>query len=134
MAQTGIVGEGVLGKSVEGTRRKLDPIELLPSVKFIRYESDEIFSHCPQTGQPDFYTAKIEVTDPAYGVESKSLKLFLQSFEDKEACQFCEEFADTIATEVHHATKAWQTRVELVQKPRGGITISAVSTHRREKG
>ena len=40
---------------------------------------------------------------------------------------FAEALAAEIAGEVMHSAKPHSVRVELVQQPRGGITVSAVS-------
>jgi 7-cyano-7-deazaguanine reductase len=127
-----IVGEGVLGKEVKGAPHDstntcrgcstLDVFELSESVQSVTYTSDEVTSICPVTGQPDQYTVEIDLYDSVVGVESKSLKLFLQSFRNEG--QFCEAFASTIAHEVHAATLGG-ARVLVTQKPRGGITIRA---------
>jgi 7-cyano-7-deazaguanine reductase len=128
MSEDLVLGEGVLGQQVRGARRQLDRVPLEQSVSEVRFTSDEIYSHCPVTGQPDFYTATIHITEPTYSIESKSLKLVLQSFADPEDAQFCEKFADTICREVARATEAHFTSVFLKQKPRGGISIEAHAT------
>jgi 7-cyano-7-deazaguanine reductase len=120
-----IEGGGVLGKAAQGPRRALDTFDLPAGVTRVTMSSDEVTSNCPVTGQPDWYTVSIELLRSARGLESKSLKLYLQSFRD--AGQFCEQFADTIATDVKRATAAKHVVVEVVQRPRGGVSISAVA-------
>lgn len=119
-----IHGEGVLGRKVEGATRQLDTFDLPSQTSEVDYTSDEVTSLCPITGQPDWYTVRVELTDARVGLESKSLKLYLQSWRDEG--QFCEEFAATIAKDVQRATKA-NVRVVVTQKPRGGIEIDAVA-------
>lgn len=128
-----VIGGGVLGKDVRGPRRHLDPIPLARSVGRIFYRSDEVFSHCPMTGQPDFYEAEITLYGALYGIESKSLKLYLQSFEDRKDAQFCEKFADTICEAVFDVSRAEEAQVTLKQKPRGGISIHATSSRIRTR-
>jgi len=121
-----IHGEGVLGKEVRGARRELDTFDLPESSVHVKYTSDEVTSLCPITGQPDWYTVEITLQNSRRGVESKSLKLYLQSFRNDGI--FCEMFADTIAHDVMDATGATAVGVTVKQKSRGGITIEASST------
>jgi 7-cyano-7-deazaguanine reductase len=130
------VGDSVLGRS-DAVGGGLVGIELSDSNRNITYKSDEVTSFCPVTGQPDFYTVIISAYKPPLGIESKSLKLYLQSFNDKEKAQFCEKFADTIlgdvlkAMSVDPGTERMITpemiTVIVKQKARGGITIEAIS-------
>jgi len=121
-----IHGEGVLGKNVRGATTGLDTFDLPASVKDVQYISDEVTALCPVTGQPDWYTVRINIRGADRGVESKSLKLYLQSY--REDGLFCEMFADSIARDVLAATEANSVMVAVKQKPRGGITIEAYST------
>jgi 7-cyano-7-deazaguanine reductase len=77
------------------------------------------------TRQPDLSTVVIEYQPMARCVESKSLKLYLWSFRDRAV--FAEAMAAEIASEIFGATDAAWVRVELTQRPRGGITLTAVA-------
>lgn len=121
-----IIGGGVLGEKVTSPRRQLDVFQLPATSTSVTYTSDEVTSTCPITGQPDFYDVDITIEGTARGIESKSLKLYLQSFRDDG--QFCEAFADRICTDVSIETGAEYTRVTVRQKPRGGVAIFAEST------
>jgi 7-cyano-7-deazaguanine reductase len=118
-----IKGGTVLGHRVETPRRELDVFDLPAAVGDVEYSSDEVTSVCPITGQPDFYVVTIRLERAQVGIESKSLKLYLQSFRDEG--QFCEQFAHRIASDVHEATGAEKVVVGVKQKPRGGVTIDA---------
>jgi 7-cyano-7-deazaguanine reductase len=118
-----IKGGTVLGERIVGPRRELDVFELPDTVTRVSYTSDEVTSVCPITGQPDFYQVSIRLEGARLGIESKSLKLYLQSF--REEGQFCEQFADRIAVDVHAAVGAELVTVAVTQKPRGGVTIDA---------
>jgi 7-cyano-7-deazaguanine reductase len=120
-----ISDNGILGKQVRGARRQLDLFELPEAITCVEYISDEVTSVCPKTGQPDWYTVRIELTGSRLGIESKSLKLYLQSFRDEG--QFCEQFADRIAHDVKSATEAEGVRTVVLQKPRGGVAIEATA-------
>lgn len=126
------VSEHALGRTaVEGDARLVG--FLLPeSNENVSYFSDEVTSFCPVTGQPDFYEVTIDLYGSQIGIESKSLKLYLQSFNSPEKGQFAEAFADTILKEVLALVvtdeyEPGQVNVTVKQKSRGGISITAAS-------
>ena len=96
-----------------------------PGVTVVELVSDELTAVCPITHQPDFYTATIEYHPGEHCLESKSLKLYLARFRDQGA--FCEALAVQIRDEVAAALELDRSdvHVRLVQKARGGITITA---------
>ena len=96
-----------------------------PGVARVELDSDELTAVCPITGQPDFYTATIEYHPRGLCLESKSLKLYLASFRN-EGC-FAEALAVQLRDDVASALALDPARVHvtLVQKARGGITITA---------
>jgi 7-cyano-7-deazaguanine reductase len=96
-----------------------------PGVARVELESDELTAVCPITGQPDLYTARIECEPDGLCLESKSLKLYLNSFRNEGA--FAEALAVRIRDDVAAALElpVARVRVTLVQKARGGITITA---------
>ena len=96
-----------------------------PGVSVVQLVSDELTAICPITSQPDFYTATIEYRPRAHCLESKSLKLYLARFHDQGA--FAEALTVQIRDEVAAALQldATEVQVKLVQKARGGITITA---------
>ncbi len=85
--------------------------------------SDEVTALCPVTGQPDFYTVAITLRG-GYTIESKSLKMYLQTLRDKGI--FCEDLAGEIKKEVLALVNC-EVSVTVIQKARGGITIKAVA-------
>jgi 7-cyano-7-deazaguanine reductase len=98
-----------------------------PGVARVEMTSDELTAVCPITGQPDLYTATIEYEPQERCLESKSLKLYLMSY--REEGHFCEALAVKIRDDVADALdlSADRVRVTLVQKARGGITITAAT-------
>ena len=98
-----------------------------PGVSQVDLTSDELVAVCPITGQPDLYTVSIEYTPKDLCLESKSLKLYLNGFRNEGV--FCEALAVKIRDDVAEALGlgAGRVRVELTQKARGGITITATS-------
>jgi 7-cyano-7-deazaguanine reductase len=96
-----------------------------PGVARVELDSDELTAVCPITGQPDMYVATIAYEPAGLCLESKSLKLYLASFRNEGA--FCEALAVQIRDDVAAALELETGRVQvtLVQKARGGITITA---------
>lgn len=104
----------------------LDAIPVANEVAQIIFRCDEITAKCPITGQPDFYTAEIILHGPFNTIESKSLKLYLQSFSKSDQGIFAEDLAAKIARDVYEVIGE-DVEVVLTQKARGGITIETVA-------
>lgn len=117
---------GVSGAVFQG----LEAFELAFALASVVYESDEVTGLCPITGQPDFYKITIRVAPHQHGLESKSLKLYLQQFREQGA--FAETLAGQIAKDVGEALQAHLVTVIVEQKPRGGVSITAQSSWARE--
>jgi 7-cyano-7-deazaguanine reductase len=118
-----------LGKRVRKPVKNLETFKKPLGVNKIIMSSDEVTSLCPVTGQPDWETVEIEYGPDKLCVESKSLKLYLWSFRE-EGC-FCEALADTIANDFFKACNPFWCKVNVTQKARGGIKISAVAEVKR---
>lgn len=86
--------------------------------------SDEVTANCPVTGQPDFYTVTITYCPAGFCVESKTVKLYLQSFRNKGL--FCEAFASEVAQKFANALLV-PVDCTVKQTPRGGVAIEAHS-------
>ena len=97
-----------------------------PGVSRVELTSDELVSVCPITGQPDLYVGTIEYDPKELCLESKSLKLYLNSFRNEG--HFCEALAVKIRDDVAAALElgAGDVHVTLRQKARGGITVTAI--------
>ena len=115
-----------LGKAVHDLQRKLDVFERPQHIDRVTYTTDEVTALCPVTGQPDWYTVEIVLLPDALCIESKSLKLYLQSY--RQEGLFCEQFAATIAEDLMRQLRPFSIRVTVTQKPRGGISIDAVAS------
>jgi 7-cyano-7-deazaguanine reductase len=98
-----------------------------PGVAYVEMTSDELAAVCPVTGQPDLYVASIEYSPRDRCLESKSLKLYLNTFRNEGA--FCEAMAVKIRDDVAEALGLTtdDVTVTLEQKARGGITITATA-------
>ena len=109
-----------LGKRVT----KFTKLETFPRpehVTEVTCVSDEVTAKCPVTDQPDWYTVSITYRPINLCVESKTVKLFLQSFRDQG--HFCEAFAGIIAYQFQKELKAAAVKVVVTQKARGGVSI-----------
>ena len=96
-----------------------------PGVADVEMRSDELTAVCPVTGQPDLYRVTIGYRPERLCLESKSLKLYLNAFRNDGV--FCEALAVRIRDDVAAALglSPGRVAVELEQKARGGITITA---------
>ncbi|MGB5093512.1 MAG: preQ(1) synthase [Parvibaculum sp.] len=86
-----------------------------------RFTVPEFTSICPVTGQPDFAHLVIDYVPGKYLVESKSLKLYLQSFRNHGA--FHEDCTIAIAKRLVDLLKPKWLRIGGYWYPRGGIPI-----------
>ena len=111
----------VLGKSGSLPSKELDTFPA-PNVGLVHFESKELTSNCPVTGQPDFYDIMIEYQPYTLCLESKSLKLYLLTFHDD--AKFAEALAAEIADDLFKAVKPHRLAVTLVQQVRGRLTLT----------
>lgn len=86
-----------------------------------RFAAPEFTSLCPVTGQPDFGHLVIDYAPGDWIVESKSLKLFLQSFRNHGA--FHEACTVYVAKRIVDAIAPRWLRIGGYWYPRGGIPI-----------
>ncbi len=87
----------------------------------VRFTAPEFTSLCPMTGQPDFAHIVIDYIAGDFLVESKSLKLFLQSFRNHGA--FHEDCSVYIARRLVELLQPKWLRIGAYWYPRGGIPI-----------
>lgn len=90
-------------------------------IYLIRFTCPEFTSLCPVTGQPDFAHLVIDYVADKRIVESKSLKLYLQSFRNHAA--FHEACTIGIAERLVREMKPAWLRIGGYWYPRGGIPI-----------
>ncbi len=121
-----------LGKGPMAPRRDLECFAVADTVSWIELESSELVCRCPVTGQTDLYRATIGYRPAGRALETKSLKLYLATYQHEPEGIFAEHLADRIAHDVHEATGAHRVEVVLVQNVRGGITTT-VTAERGER-
>jgi 7-cyano-7-deazaguanine reductase len=96
----------------------------------VTLDSDEVTALCPITEQPDLYRVTATyVPDKSMVIESKSWKLFLNTFRDQGIA--AESMAVAIMDELNkHVGHIRGARVTVVQKRRGGVMIECtVDSH-----
>jgi len=86
-----------------------------------RFVAPEFTSLCPVTGQPDFAHLVIDYAPAARIIESKSFKLFLQSYRNHGA--FHEDCTVGIGKRLVEAARPRWLRIAGYWYPRGGIPI-----------
>ena len=87
----------------------------------VRFTAPEFTCLCPMTGQPDFAHFVIDYAPAGRLVESKSLKLFLNSFRSTGA--FHEDATLLVAKRLVAAIKPKYLRIAGYWYPRGGMPI-----------
>lgn len=120
-----LAGLRALGRRVTAFE-KLETFPKPEGLAHVRCVSDEVTALCPVTGQPDWYTVTVDYIPRKLCVESKTLKLYLQSF--RNAGHFCEEFACIIAKQLQNALAPFNVTVTVAQKARGGVAINGTAT------
>jgi 7-cyano-7-deazaguanine reductase len=87
----------------------------------VRFTAPEFTTLCPITGQPDFAHFVIDYVPGRTILESKSLKLYLNSF--RNASGFHEATTVSIAKRIADTIKPKYLRIAGYWYPRGGIPI-----------
>lgn len=112
-----------LGKSIS----RFEKLDHVPTrCQSIEYHSDQLISVCPITGQPDFYEVTISLEADGTAIETKTLKLYLETFRDQGI--FCEDLAVKLCEDLFAAAEPLKCTVVLQQRRRGGIQITASHT------
>ncbi|WP_417461971.1 preQ(1) synthase [Kordiimonas sp.] len=120
-------GLGQLGAKVDAPQTPEEAVlEYVPNPRskadyLVRFTCPEFTSLCPVTGQPDFAHLVLDYVPGETLVESKSLKLFLQSFRNHAA--FHEDCTVGIAERLVEEMKPKWLRFGGYWYPRGGIPI-----------
>ncbi len=89
----------------------------------INLHCTEFTCRCPLTGQPDYAEIEINYVPDKYVVESKSLKLYLETYRDVGV--FHEHLAVDIGQDFVKYIKPKSVEVTVLFNTRGGIAIDA---------
>ena len=119
-----------LGKRSTQPSKQLDTFPAPDNVNHIKFESNELTSFCPITGQPDFSSVTIEYSPNKICIESKSLKLYLWSF--REEALFAETLANKIAEDIFITVQPNWCKITLMQNIRGGLQLTAIAEKKKE--
>ncbi|HIE67884.1 MAG TPA: 7-cyano-7-deazaguanine reductase [Acidimicrobiia bacterium] len=107
---------------------QIDTFEVDGHVDLVHFHSSELTAVCPVTSQPDFYSIDIEYVPATSCIETRSLKLYLRTFDGRGI--FAEHLAPLIAGHLADAVEVPVT-VRLTQQVRGGgITTTVTATGR----
>ena len=98
----------------------------------VALECTEFTCRCPVTNQPDWAKIYIEYEPRELLVESKSVKLYLETY--REVGIFHEHLAIRILDDLIEALDPYKVEVRVVFNSRGGIAITATAKYEFEKG
>jgi len=120
------------GQAAAPTSPEEAVLEVVPNPRkgrdyVVRFTCPEFTSLCPVTGQPDFAHIMIDYVPSDTLVESKSLKLYMQSFRNHAA--FHEDCSVGIAERLVEVLKPKWLRLGGYWYPRGGIPIDVFFQH-----
>ena len=97
----------------------------------ITLTTDEFTTLGPVNRQPDFATLQIEYIPEKFIVESKSLKLYLQTFRNEET--FYEHVVNVILDEFVSVVKPRRCKVTAAYAVRGGIAMTVETEYQKKK-
>jgi 7-cyano-7-deazaguanine reductase len=116
-----------LGDPQAVAERNLESFEITDPTQEITLRCNEFTCRCPITGQPDWARIVIWYRPRSRAVESKSLKLYLETF--REEGIFHEHLATVIRDDVVAALDPLAVKVTVDFNQRGGIALEASSSY-----
>ena len=119
----GKTGREFKGLDAIKLRNKPKEGERKATLRKVDFTTNELTAFCPVTRQPDIYSVVIEVDPIEHSIETKSLKLYFESF--RESAIYAEDVAVKIATDIFEACKPYFVSVKVTQNIRGGIQLMA---------
>ena len=119
----------LLGQQVAIAERKLEtfPCRSEPGALEVVLDCTEFTCRCPVTHQPDWATIEIRYRPNDKIVESKSVKLYLETFRDEGI--FHEHLAQIILDDFVAALDPLRCSVTVKFRVRGGIAIDATVSY-----
>jgi 7-cyano-7-deazaguanine reductase len=109
--------------------RAIEAFPIADRSQVITLDCGEFTCRCPITGQPDWATITIEYRPNELAVETKSLKLYLETF--REEGIFHEHLATLMRDDLVAALDPVAMTVTVKFNARGGIAVTASSSHTR---
>lgn len=116
-----------LGRAGVAADRQLETFKISDPGQVITLHCGEFTCRCPITGQPDWAAIHITYQPREAAVETKSLKLYLETF--REEGIFHEHLATQIRDDLVAALDPVTVTVTAEFHSRGGISVTAVSAH-----
>ena len=116
-----------LGNPDAKSDRAIEAFPIDDPTQVITLDCGEFTCRCPITGQPDWATISIEYRPAALAVETKSLKLYLETF--REEGIFHEHLATRMRDDLVAALDPVSLTVTVRFNSRGGIAVTASSSH-----
>jgi 7-cyano-7-deazaguanine reductase len=116
-----------LGRPGAAADRNLETFPVSDSSLEVTLDCQEFTCRCPVTGQPDLATIRIDYRPGDRVVETKSLKLYLETF--REEGVFHEHLATQIRDDLVAALEPIALKVTVNFKVRGGIALVASSNY-----
>ena len=121
----------ILGHQVNAERRlEVFPSRSRPGSLSVEMHCNEFTCRCPVTHQPDWAQIIIEYVPDQWIVESKSLKLYMETY--REEGIFHEHLAQVMLDDLVKALDPLSCSVTVCFNIRGGIAITAKATNTRE--
>lgn len=118
-----------LGHPGAKPERAIEAFPIDDTSQVITLDCGEFTCRCPITGQPDWGTIVIEYRPGRLAVETKSLKLYLETF--REEGIFHEHLATVMRDDLVAALDPASLTVTVKFNSRGGIAVTASSSHLR---
>jgi 7-cyano-7-deazaguanine reductase len=116
-----------LGNPEAVADRNLETFPIGDASQEISIDCREFTCRCPITGQPDWATIRIDFRPGERGLETKSLKLYLETFRDEGI--FHEHLATKMRDDLVAVLAPRFLKVTVNFNARGGIALSASSTY-----
>jgi 7-cyano-7-deazaguanine reductase len=116
-----------LGNPSATSDRAIEAFPIDDPTQVIVLDCAEFTCRCPITGQPDWATISIEYRPGTLAVETKSLKLYLETF--REEGIFHEHLATRMRDDLVAALDPVALTVTVRFHSRGGIAVTASSSH-----
>ncbi len=107
--------------------RRIEAFPIDDPTQVITLDCGEFTCRCPVTGQPDWATITIEYRPGKRAVETKSLKLYLETF--REEGIFHEHLATRMRDDLVAALDPVTLTVTVKFNARGGIAVQAASSY-----
>jgi len=107
--------------------RRIEAFPIDDPTQVITLDCGEFTCRCPITGQPDWATISIEYRPSKRAVETKSLKLYLETF--REEGSFHEHLATLMRDDLVAALDPVTLIVTVRFNARGGIAVQASSSY-----